>query len=821
MSPPRLAVAGRPRVLTSPSDIPVIERLAASGNLGVRWVTVLEPIPTDRIADRYARLSALSSSLAEEANRTIRRTELETLTFTDPTAERLGALVAEDTRHAERALLEGGFVAVSYLVERDGDARDARGSLAAAAGVIGEQGRSRATPSPLDGADRAGLPDTHARPLRILPSDGRYPASFLSSSEIASLIQPPLHDTAGLPCRRWARFDARPEALHSGGAMITIGHTPDGRVVHLPADQLVTHALVAGVTGAGKSTLLHAILGQAGVPFLVIEPTKDEYRHFAIPNLAVWRVGAPGAALTWQLNPLEVPAGTPISTHIGHLNQLFRASLGLFAPLGFVVEMALQRSYEERGWDLASGTNPNIGIDDALVWPTLTELVDHGGRVIDDLGYRGEIAANLSAALRARLGMLTTGPLGRTFDTEATFDAARLLGQPTVVNLDLVADDDAKAFVIGLLLIRVSEARRGQHSRSLRHLLVLEEAHRILGNGAGSQSNSAETGTVDPAGHATELFAGLAAEARSAGQGLIFVDQRPSLLSGAVANTGTKLGLRTVDTDDRDMLARCMSMTEAQADHLTALPVHRGALFWESMDRPVLVDLVAQYFDADVSPAPADPRPPYRLPTDPVLKRAIDRLVRTAPQRSGPVREEVRRLVGRRLPPSAQESGVAGVERRLVEDAVDALGRVRRWPPATRAAATDAVMASRDVPEHPSRLLVDGRQLCLACEAVCPSGGCIAGELTEARVRVLRSDPAVSLGTILQDPERARRRLRRETQGLLGRGPAVAADDSDELDIRVSACLVARALDEVTTSETVASVLEELHLGTPDTGTTR
>src|SRR5258708_4210002 len=88
----------------------------------------------------------------------------------------------------------------------------------------------------------------------------------------------------------------------------------------------------------------------------------------------------------------------------------------------------------------------------------------------------------------------------RTPCEQLSFPMEDLREHSPVLELQGMGDDDDKAFLIGLILIRMYEYRRAQGEvRDLQHLLVIEEAHRLLTN---VESTSHEQG--NPRGKAVE-----------------------------------------------------------------------------------------------------------------------------------------------------------------------------------------------------------------------------------------------------------------------------------------------------------------------------
>lgn len=137
----------------------------------------------------------------------------------------------------------------------------------------------------------------------------------------------------------------------------------------------------------------------------------------------------------------------------------------------------------------------------------------------------------IQAAIKARIDSLCVGTKGYIFNTSDIFDFDNLYENNTVLELEGLADDSDKAFSLGLLIIYLNEYRQVRKEldteKGLKHILVIEEAHRLLKNVSEEQNENLGT----PKGKAVEHFTNMLAEMRSYGQGVIVAEQIPSKLA--------------------------------------------------------------------------------------------------------------------------------------------------------------------------------------------------------------------------------------------------------------------------------------------------
>lgn len=487
-------------------------------------------------------------------------------------------------------------------------------------------------------------PESRPEPIRVhFPGKGRKQSAaqfvtFLGSGELAHLVRLPCREVPGFDVRESVAFCLR--APPHAGKTIRIGEVmweaaPSGISYELPVDDLCRHTVVAGVTGSGKTTTVMGMICRlwldSAIPFLVIEPAKTEYRALLgepggkrgsgpVAGLRVYTLGDETVA-PFRLNPFEfdvgeTPGGPQVLSHIDLLKALFNAAFILYAPMPYVLETALHEIYQDKGWNLASGTNARVPQEawkdrhEFPIFPTLSDLYEKVEAVTNRLGYESRIAQDVIAGLRARVGALRLGSKGLMLDTPRGMPIGELLAQPTVLELESIGNDEEKGFLIGLIMTRLYGYRRlqavGAAAAGLKHLLVIEEAHRLLKN----TNTQVDTESANLRAHAVETFGNMLSEVRHYGQGVIVAEQIPvKLTPDVVKNTNLKIVHRLLARDDRDALAGAMAMTDAQARHLSLLQVGEAVAFCEGNDGPML--LRVEEFKASrglAAPAPASVR---------------------------------------------------------------------------------------------------------------------------------------------------------------------------------------------------------------------
>lgn len=792
--PSRASLWGPPPTRPSDGDESVLGRLARLGDALWSLQALLVPVTADELDERAVALSSLATQIAAAAHHQVVLSDLVTSNVEDPEAIRLLGGVSAERDQVAGAVRTGAWTAVCWIDAPTPQDLGAAVGAATAAADDAHRGHDKAS--------------AVGRATGWMPIVGDHsPPMLLSGGHAGELLRPPSDDRLGLPSRRWVPLHRHPEPLPRRGGCVVLGTTEDHADLQLPLEALTSHLLLTGSPGAGKTTFTASLLVQLAhhrVPFTVIEPVKQEYRGLPIDGVVTWRPASPGPGPDWVLNPLEVPPGVSIQTHIERIVALTRSTLALITPLPFLIELGAQRVYEARGWDVTEDRAPASGAG-ASEWPTISELIDVCIELPAELGYAPEIRANLRAAIMARLGTLTRGPRSRVLDRDGTFPMDELLSSRVVVNLDDFGDDEARSFFMGLLLVRIREAFGASSGGRLVHALVIEEAHRLLAAApAGASSSPAESGQAAGA-HAAGELANLLAEIRATGEAVVVVDQSPSTLVPAVlANTATKVALRADARHDQEVLASAMGLADDDAHVLGGSRRHEALVTWEGMDRPIRAHLQHEQMMTVDQPEAAPRRPARRLAApDAQVQAAVRTLVRTTGPDALAARNVLERLVSRALG-SPDAAILDGAIADLVITEVEALGRTRRWSNETSRSGTAAVLACHDGPNHPIHLLADGRLPLPSCSAACPSGGCLVGEPARTQALQILAEGPATLVRLAADPEERRRRLARRAIAITG------TDAPESLRQLAAACVTVQVFDDWADPSTVAGLVAHL-----------
>lgn len=457
----------------------------------------------------------------------------------------------------------------------------------------------------------------------------------LTHKELAHIADMPHWELPGITVLPLVEYARTSPPMKAGVPVVELGGMIDRTVnraehtsgmvqkVRLGYDQLNKHCFVSGVTGSGKSTTMRTLLRaialhkEQPLPFLVIEPVKTEYRELAKTAGIALRVFSPGRNREGQdkaaLNPFSFPKEIGLFSHLDFLKSAFNALLGAYSSMPFLLEELLCKAYEKKGWDLATGQNDQLNanleivaaLNTAASWklreeymPLLGDLPDMVDEVLTDCfgEDKSDYRISLRGALKARLKSLCNSAKGEFLNRHDNYNFADLLKENVVFELEAFSDNDEKAFIMALLLGRLYEHRQAEYQRGevpinrLRHIVVLEEAHRLLAKSGGKGELQG-----NPRGKAVETFSDMLAEVRSYGQGMIIVDQIPSKLTPEVMkNTEVKIVHRLLAKDDREAVGATMNLQKEQIEDLARHAPGEATMYFGNMTNAMHVKISEQ-----------------------------------------------------------------------------------------------------------------------------------------------------------------------------------------------------------------------------------
>nr|WP_019367515.1 ATP-binding protein [Pseudomonas luteola] len=422
------------------------------------------------------------------------------------------------------------------------------------------------------------------------------PSTLISGKEMAIQLSLPRRSTSTVSVVETQAFGRKVQRLDgqlspgNGARKLSLGNIRHlwenlPQTIELDMDQLSSHVFVSGSTGAGKSNAVYEMLNQvsaAGVPFLVIEPAKGEYKHVFGHRVDVTVLGTnPAHTALLRINPFRFPVAIHVLEHVDRLVEIFNVCWPMYAAMPAVLKDAILQAYQRCGWDLESSRN----YYSEELFPTFVDLLETLQDVIEASAYSQELKGNYIGSLSTRVRSLTNGLNGQLFaagevDNEILFDSN------VIVDLSRIGSSETKALIMGILVMRLSEHRmaHGGMNLPLRHVTVLEEAHNILKR---SPESSTEGASLEA--KSVEMLTNAIAEMRTYGEGFIIADQSPHAVDmAAIRNTNTKIIMRLPDETDRRLLGKSVALGDDQLEEIARLPKGVAIVYQNDWLEPVL-----------------------------------------------------------------------------------------------------------------------------------------------------------------------------------------------------------------------------------------
>ncbi|MDR2599270.1 MAG: ATP-binding protein [Oscillospiraceae bacterium] len=406
---------------------------------------------------------------------------------------------------------------------------------------------------------------------------------IISASEASEFFRLPVgSDTvyAGLEVNEAGKISRTYADNVVGGGDIMIGtlkSSSRGDTIGITLKDLTKHMLVVGTPGSGKTTfsvsLLDRLWKDHNIPFLVIEPAKNEYRALvqSIPDLQVFTPGK-NTISPFVFNPFVLPKNVKLETYKSTLKTAFAAAVSMSSPLDKIFEETVNNCYSDFRW-LDTYTSDNKG----KIF-NISDFIKCFQETFEAIGYTGD-AGNIG-----RAGLVRLNSLINLFDNYHSIPIEDILKKPTIIELAAIENSDQKSLIISLLLLSILAYVNSNYvgEGDLKNVILLEEAHVLLD----ADANAGE-GEANPSAIAQGLVKRMLAEIRSYGVGIIIADQSPrKVTTDVVALTDIKMAFRLVEAQDKQILADSSNMTDIQEQRLAKLKPGEALFFFGKLDEP-------------------------------------------------------------------------------------------------------------------------------------------------------------------------------------------------------------------------------------------
>lgn len=423
-----------------------------------------------------------------------------------------------------------------------------------------------------------------------------YEGNWITTNELSMIAGLPQKEVVGLSLKEEVEFglnfkdDIKESDKIELGKLVQSGNVIDKIDVCIDKKNLDKHIFITGVTGSGKTTTCQKILIDSGLPFLIIEPAKTEYRILSkqFDDLMVFTLGK-DFVTPFRLNPFEFFEHESITSRVDMIKASIEASFDMESAIPQIIESAIYECYEDYGWDIANNKNykyDNPFADGIYSFPTLSDLIKKVDVVVDKQGFDTRLKNDYIGSIKARLQGLLVGSKGLMLNTKRSINFESLLEKRVVLEFEEIRSASEKSLVMGFVLTNLMEAIKAKFKKQgeFNHITLVEEAHRLLSKFTPGDSQNKKQGV--------ETFADMLAEIRKYGESLIIVDQIPNKLTPEVLkNTNTKIVHKIFAQDDKEAIGNTIVLNNDQKEFLSNLETGRAIVFTQGFSKAVQVQI--------------------------------------------------------------------------------------------------------------------------------------------------------------------------------------------------------------------------------------
>ncbi|WP_291946871.1 ATP-binding protein [Campylobacter sp.] len=422
--------------------------------------------------------------------------------------------------------------------------------------------------------------------------------NLISSKELSLIADLPKKEVVGLELNEEVEFGLNYKEFSQENSLVLGKLIQSGNITNKELSinkfDLDKHIFITGVTGSGKTTTCQNILINSNKPFLVIEPAKTEYRILKniYDDLLIFTLGNDTLS-PFRLNPFEFFPHESITSRVDMIKASIEAAFDMEAAIPQIIESAIYECYKDKGWNISTNKNEiyeDNAFDEGIYsFPTLQDLIEKIEDVVKTQGFDERLKNDYIGSIKARLNGLLVGSKGFMLNTKRSIDFKKLLDKKVVFELEEIRNGNEKSLVMGFILTNFIEAikanfKTSKNKHDLKHILLIEEAHRLLSKYEAGDSLNKKQGV--------EVFTDMLAEIRKYGECLMIADQIPNKLTPEVLkNTNTKIVHRIFAADDKKAIANTMALEDEQAEFLSKLDIGTAIVFSGGFSKAVAVKI--------------------------------------------------------------------------------------------------------------------------------------------------------------------------------------------------------------------------------------
>jgi hypothetical protein len=349
--------------------------------------------------------------------------------------------------------------------------------------------------------------------------------------------------------------------------------------VKMSPDGLDMHIGVWGSTRMGKTTLIVSLVGQAiskGINPIVMVPSKGfDYDMLMdlYPEVRVFTCGRADVA-NLVYNPWNPPEGVRLTKWVDRVVEVWTLWMPNDKVISMHVDDVVHKIYEICGWDLEHNKcgRPIL----------LKDVVKAVNLICNSLTYGIEVNSNIKGALISRVKSILRKPsLVKMFNTKTGLTISQLMSHPTILRMDDLSESD-KILVMGFLTAAVSEYKLANPAKQVTNLLVLEEAHYLLGRTdiTGEANSAVRLQAIHALIEMLRVLGGT-------GLGVVLVDQLPSeLVPKAVKVPVNTVVFALTHEEDKQLAGKRARCTDSQIEHISGMRVGEAVVFLQREGEP-------------------------------------------------------------------------------------------------------------------------------------------------------------------------------------------------------------------------------------------